>query len=85
MWQNQTRYLQWRIGEFQKAVLDGKTYHAAGLRFHDYGYKALFSLDTLCVDWVTQADGPAARGHEEQLLKDYRSSFLDQPPLNSQA
>jgi hypothetical protein len=77
-----TAYLRWRIGEFQKAVLDGKTYHSAGLTFHNYPYRDLFSLETLCVDWLETPNEEAARDLERQRLKDYRSRFLDFPPLN---
>ncbi|MFZ2060579.1 MAG: hypothetical protein WAU82_06175 [Candidatus Binatus sp.] len=77
--------LSWRIEAFQNAVLDGKTYHAAGLRFHDYQYEDRFPLHTLWVDWIVKPDKKAARDYEERLLAGHRRRFLDPPPLNCKA
>lgn len=77
--------LQWRIEAFQKAVPDGKTYRAAGLRFRNYSYEVRFQLHTLWVDWVIKPDKKAARDFEKKLLEGYRRRFLDLPPLNCKA
>jgi len=77
--------LQWRVEAFQKAVLDGKTSHSAGLKFNHYRFEHLFRLHTLCVDWIIKADKKTARAWEEKLLEDHRRKFFDYPPLNCKA
>ncbi len=77
--------LRWRVEAFQKAVLDGTTYHSAGLRFQYYWYKRHFPLETLYVDWVKKPDKAAAKKCEHLLLEAYRFRFLDFPSLNCKA
>ena len=78
--------LNCRIETFQKAVLWGDKFsHAAGIKFHDYDYKSMFALETVCVDWISKSSKAQAKAFEKALLHAHRRRTLDHPPLNAAA